>query len=360
MRAKLKDVALRAGVAPNTASMILNRDPSSWSSEATRQRVFKAAEELKYQPSRAAVSLRCGKFNTIGLAIPDLTNPFYGVFAENLDAEIDKHGYDLVIESTRTNSDNERDCLQSLIDRNVDGFVCSLMDNYAQRDIFEQQFNAGKAIVALAETMVPEMPVDTLRIDFTKGMTEAIKHLVALGHRRIEFLVAIPTGQKDEGERPALFRKLMQEAGLPESSAGFTKCDQTMSGARASALWLLSQKQRPTAIVAQNDVAAIGVMRAAADLGLAVPNDLSVVGVDNTPIAEHLIVALTTVEQPIGAMARGAAELLLNRMKNPTSAGPERREFSTRLIVRESTAAPQSTPAPKKRPEKGHPEKDPA
>ena len=345
MKAKLKDVALRAGVAINSASMILNRDPSSWASAETRERVFKAAKDLNYHPSRAAVSLRRGKFNTIGLAIPDLTNPFYGVFAERLDFEIDKLGYDLMIESTRTEINQERACLQTLIHRNVDGIVCSLMDNYAQSDMLERQFKSGMAIVAMAETTGPEMPVDTVRIDFTKGMTEALKHLVSLGHRRIEFLVAIAQGQKEEGERPDLFRRLMLESGLPEANAGFTKCDHTMAGARASTLELLRGRQRPTAIVAQNDVAAIGVMRAATDLGLIVPRDLSVIGVDNTPLAEHQIVALTTVEQPIEAMVRGAVELLVQRIKDPAYAGASRKEFSTRLVVRESTAVPRKAPA---------------
>lgn len=121
MKIRLKEVAARAGVAVNTASTILNRRPNSWASKETEARVFKAAEDLGYRPNRAALGLRSGKFHTVALLIPDLHNPFYTAFADLLEVEVEKHGYDLLIESWRTDLDRERHCLSDIIDRQVDG-----------------------------------------------------------------------------------------------------------------------------------------------------------------------------------------------------------------------------------------------
>lgn len=341
MKARLKDVAEKAGVAVNTASMILNRRPNSWASKETQSRVFKAAEDLDYRPNRGAVALRLGKFHTVALVIPDLINPYFALYAEALEAEMEKAGYDLILETSHSDVEREKACLESVIERQVDGIVCCLLDNEESRGWMEDRFKSGKAVVAMAESIAAALPVDCVTMNFTRGMTDAVRHLTDLGHRRIAFMSATAKGQ-DVGDRPLVFRKMMTEAGASSDGAIFAKCDHTMAGARAAARRLLSGDPagRPTAVVAHNDLAAIGVMRAATDLRMRLPSELSVVGVDNTPIGEHLTVALTTVEQPTAIMVREAAQLLIRRMEKPDYAGPQRMEFPTRLIVRESTAPP--------------------
>ena len=120
MRARLKDVAEKAGVAPNTASTILNRRPNSWASKETEERVFAAAKELGYRPSRAALGLRLGSFKTVGLVIPDLHNPVYTTFADLLEQRMREHGYDLIVEHSRTDVNYEKHCLDSILDRQID------------------------------------------------------------------------------------------------------------------------------------------------------------------------------------------------------------------------------------------------
>ena len=345
MRTRLKDVAQKAGVAINTASTILNRRSNSGASKETAARVFKAAEDLGYQPSRAAVALRMGKFNAIGLIVPDLQNPFYANLAETLETEIARHGYDLVLESSRANVQRETDHLRSIMDRQVDGMVCILIDHERNYSTLQEYHRRGKAVVAMHERGVGGVPVDAVTVDFHAGTTQAVQYLVGLGHRTIAFLLAVCPGQQ-EGDRPEVFRKLVQECGFGPGDVSFVRCDHTIASARAATSALLRRPGvgRPTAILAHNDLAAIGVIRGALDLGLKVPGDLSVVGVDHTPIGQHLTTALTTVEQPVQRMVAAAVELLLRRMEDPRYAEAQEHAFSTRLVLGESTAPPSPRP----------------
>ena len=341
MRVRLKDVALKAGVAVNTASTILNRRPNSWASKETAARVFQAAEELGYEPSRAAVALRMGKFNTIGLIVPDLQNPFYATLAETLETEIAPLGYDVVLESSHADVVRESAHLRSITNRHVDGILCILIDNERNLPVLQEYGARGKAIVLMHESGVPDIPVDAVTVNFRAGTTQAIQYLVGLGHRKVAFLLAVCDGQR-EGDRPEVFRKMMMECGFSSEDVSFVRCNHTIASARAATARLLGQPQsrRPTAVLAHNDLAAIGVIRGALDLGLKVPTDLSVVGVDHTPIGQHLTTALTTVEQPVQRMVSEAVALLLRRMENPKYAPAQQRTFATRLIIGESTAPP--------------------
>lgn len=343
MRTRLKDVALRAGVAVNTASTILNRRPNSWASKETAARVFKAAEELDYEPSRAAVALRMGKFNTVGLIVPDLQNPFYATLAETLETEMAPHGYDVILESSHADVVREADHLRSITNRHVDGILCVLIDNERNRSTLQEYGERGKAVVVMHETGVLDIPVDAVAVNFRAGTTQAIQYLIGLGHRKIAFLLAVCDGQP-EGDRPEVFRKMVETCGFSPEDVSFVRCNHKIASARAATGRLLNQSNshRPTAILAHNDLAAIGVIRGALDLGLKVPDDLSVVGVDHTPIGQHLTTALTTVEQPVQRMVAEAVGLLLRRMEDPKYAGVQQRTFSTRLIIGESTAPPPS------------------
>ncbi len=339
MKARLKDVAERAGVAKNTASMILNRSPHSWASKETVKRVFRIAKEMDYQPDRAAVAFRKGKTNVIGLVIPDLQNPFYVDLAEILQGLMAKKGYDLIIESSRSDPRRESHCLATFVERPVDGIIFTPVDVLHAISLLEKYARRDKAVVALVESTAPALPVDTVAVNFTKGMTEVMDHLVSLGHQRIAFLIAVAAGQ-DEGKRPVVFRELMKQAGLSAADAFMAKSDHTLAGAVRAARSLLkkSSNRRPSAFIAHNDLAALGVLRAATELGLRVPQDLSVVGVDDTLIGRYLPVTLTTVRQPTKKMVTIAADLLMKRLAHRDGTPPQRRELETSLIVRESTA----------------------
>ena len=150
MRARLIDVAARAGVAPNTASTILNNRPDSWASKETRERVLLAAKELNYRPSKAALGVRLGRYKTIGLVVPDLHNPFYPVLADYLDQAVSAHGYDLILEHSRNDLAAEQHSFRSIIDRQVDGVALIVSDPDLHRPFLAGLAVGGPPAVALA------------------------------------------------------------------------------------------------------------------------------------------------------------------------------------------------------------------
>lgn len=339
MKVRLKDVAARAGVAVNTASTILNRRPNSWASKQTEERVFKAAADLGYRPNRAAVALRFGKFNTIALLVADLHNPYYTAFADLLGREVERRGYDLFIETWRSNLDRERHCLVDIGDRQVDGVAAFLSDSESHRSFLETQAAERRSFVALGSTGSGALPVDSVLVEFDRGLREVVDALFDLGHRRFAFLCALAPGQSD-GNRSELFGRLLNERGLNGSGFDFVRCDHSIESACTVAKELLARPaaKRPTAVIALNDLSAIAAMRAASDLGLRVPAQVSIVGVDDIPFARFLPVSLSTVAQPLAAMAAATAELLIGRIEHQSGdwRAPEHQVFPTMFVRRES------------------------
>jgi LacI family transcriptional regulator len=336
MKVRLKDVAARAGVAINTASTILNRRPNSWASKETEKRVFVAAEELGYKPNRAAVALRSGKFNSIALLLPDLHNPSHCVFADLLEREAEKRFYDTLIESWRMDLARERHCLGDIFDREVDGVAALLSDHLPHHDFLAEQFRRGHPFVALSQTGGSPLPVDSVLADFDDGLKEAIQALFELGHRRFGFICPLASGQCDL-QRQQLFRRMISERGLDSDGYQFVRCDHTSAGAHHAAMQLLhGNAKRPTAIIAMNDLAAIAAMRAAAELAISIPKDLSLVGVDDIPLASYLPVSLTSIAQPLAQMAEKTCTLLFERIQNPNKTHVEQAIFPTKFVRRES------------------------
>ena len=270
----------------------------------TRERVLLAAKELNYRPSKAAQGVRLGRFNTIGLVVPDLHNPFYPVLADYLDQAVAAHGYDLILEHSRNDLAAEQHSFQSILDRQVDGVALIVSDPDLHRPFLAALAAGGQPVVALAAKPEIALPVDSVVSDFSNGFAQAIEHLVGLGHRRFAFLCALAKGQ-DDGRRPELYRSLLGAKGIPpEGHFSLCACEHHIASARDAFRELLRETRgrRPTALIALNDLSAIGAMRAAAEEKLDVPGDLSVVGVDNIPLGEYLPVALTTISQPIKEM----------------------------------------------------------
>lgn len=322
MKVRLKDVAQRAGVAVNTASMILNKRPNCWASKKTGERVFKAAAELRYKPSRTAVALRLGKFHTIGLLVPDLQNPHWALLAQLLQVELQKHGYDLMIESSHSSLEREISCVENILDRQVDGLIACLLHPEPHRTLLELHFGGGKPVITITPKNGTPPPVDGLILDNEPGRLEALAHLAELGHRHVAILEV-----SEEAATPAL-------EGLQISHE---ICECTLAGAHEAASRLLSLPSRPTAILAHNDFTALGVIRAATDKGVRVPEELSVIGSDNAPIGSFMPVALTTVEFPIDKIVAEAASFILRRIKERGQGQPNHQIHSSRLVRREST-----------------------
>jgi LacI family transcriptional regulator len=341
MRARLKDVAAKAGVAPNTASTILNRRPNSWASKETEKRVFDAAKDLGYRPSRAALGLRMGSFKTIGLVIPDLHNPFYTAFADRLERTLRDNNFDLIVEHSRNDLDYEIHCLESILERQIDAVTYFVSDFDKHIKFLQLAEKAGKSVVAMTgpSTREAPFPFDSVEIDFSVGLIDAVDHLLAMGHKKFAFLCALAKGQ-DAGDRPEVFNQLLKKRGVPEEENVFIPCSHKIADAYEvfKRFLIESGDNRPTALIAMNDLSAIGAIRAAEEAGLRVPEDLSVIGVDHIPLGNYLHRKLTTIDQPIEEMANAASMMLLNRLAE-TKLAVQTKRFVSKLVVKETTAA---------------------
>lgn len=339
-RVRLKDVAEHAGVAVNTASTILNRRPNSWASKETEARVFQAAKELGYRPSKTARALRSGRYHSLGLLIQDLTNPFFSTLADELEIAVEERGYDLLVENCRSSLVREKHLFADLDDLEVDGAVLWLSDNEVFRADLEEKFAGRRPLVALGNG-IPErpIPVDAVLSDFTQGLSDAIDALCSLGHRRFAFLSALAEGQAD-GKRPILFQEMLAARGIPASGIDVLRTGHTVESACETFADFLRHRpeRRPTALLAMNDLAAIGAMRAAIENGLRIPADLSVVGVDDVPLCSYLPITLSSIRQRYKKITRTAAELLISRIEatDPLGLPPRQEIFPTFYTPRES------------------------
>jgi LacI family transcriptional regulator len=338
-RIRLKDVAELAGVAVNTASTILNRRPNSWASKETEARVFQAARDLGYRPSKTARALRSGRYHTIGLLIQDLTNPFFSTLADELEAAVEERGYNLLVENCRSSLVREKQLFANLDDLEVDGTIVWLSDNEIFRSDLAAMAASRRPVVALGNG-IPEqpIPVDAVLSDFTQGLADAVDSLCRLGHRRFAFLSALAEGQAD-GQRPRLFQELLAARGIPASDIDILRTGHTVASAFETFATFLRQRpdRRPTALFAMNDLAAIGAMRAAIEQGMTIPGDLSVVGVDDVPLCSFLPISLTSIRQRFKMITRAAAELLISRIEAKDAELPPRQEvFATIYTPRES------------------------
>jgi DNA-binding LacI/PurR family transcriptional regulator len=336
MAVKLKDVAREAGVAVNTASSILNGRKDSWASEETKKRVHDAAEKFGYVPNRLARGLSLGTFNTIGLIIPDLQNPFYTSLISAIEAELFRRDYDLIIEDTRLNFKREQFCLDRIKNRQIDGLII----NPINPDIFQSHLTplqkSGTSIVVLGGPPAGTS-FSSVQVDLNESIGNTFKYLAEQGHQRVGFVIHELAPHETETPRIARFKEALASYRLTSGQQWMVQCKPTMNAAYDAFKTFLKNcppEKRPTALVCLNDLLAVGVIRAATEVGLKIPGDLSIVGVDNIPLAKFLPVSLTTISQPVREMAKSAVEAVLKKTSKPA-----RITLKGELIIRESTGS---------------------
>ena len=330
------DVARRAGVSRATVSYVLNglTDGRIPISDETRQRVVEAIEELGYEPDARAQALRSGSTNTIALVIPDLRNPHFCEFATSVEEAARASGYHLLLSSTTLNDEYAVDIFKDLAQRRFDGLILAssfILESKEAQAILARIHNRGLPVVEMGELY----GVDSVSADYTEATKEVVPYLLSLGHRRIGFVYGV--GAHELGlDRLEPYQETLHAAGIPIEPGLIVECGPTIEDGYQAAMKLLKLAPRPTAIIVINDLLAIGVIRAAADLGLRVPDDLSVVSYDDIPMANYLVPRLTTVTKDADTAGRKAFEILLARMKTP-DLSRQVIHIPARLIVREST-----------------------
>jgi DNA-binding LacI/PurR family transcriptional regulator len=330
------DVARLAGVSRATVSYVLNgqtegRVPIS---EETRQRVLEAIEELGYEPDARAQALRSGNTNTIALIIPDLRNPHFSEYATGIEEAARASGYHLLLSSTTMNEEYSVEIFKDLARRRFDGLILAssfILESKEAQATLEQVRKRGLPIVEMSENY----GVDSISADYRDATREVMSYLLSLGHRHIGFINGVGAHELGQ-DRLEPYKASLKDANIPIDTQFIVDCGPTIDDGYQAAKVLLGLPTRPTAIVAINDLLAMGVLRAAWDLGVQVPKDLSIVGFDDISMAKYIVPRLTTVTKHAHALGMRAFEALLERMRNP-ELPRQVIHGSTTLIIREST-----------------------
>lgn len=322
----IRDVAEHAGVSKSLVSLVLRGAPHV--GEVRRGAVLEAMAELGYQPNLAARSLSSARTGLVGVLLHDLRNPWFVDLLEGLTATLHAAGLEPVLVDSHTDLRVGRRSVETLLRRGVDGFVVvgTTTEEAALR------VAAATVPVVLAGTREPRLPgVDIVVDDDLVGGRLAAEHLIALGHERIAHL----RGPGEIGDlRLAGFRAALTAAGLDAERYPANGGTSEESG-YAATRGLLARGDRPTAVFAFNDIAALGALSAVADRGLAVPGDISLVGYDNTYLSRIRHISLTSVDNGNFAVGVQAGVFLTERLE---AAPPQRvHVVATELRVRGST-----------------------
>ena len=339
----IQDVARHAGVSASTVSNVLN-DRADRMGKQTLARVQAAIEALAFRPSRTARQLKTGHTPMIGLLVPSIVNPVYGHIAREIEfAAQALHGYRVVLGNTYRNVQKETGFLNDLLDHGVRGVV--VVSSLANEAHFEAAVARGLAVVSYDRraTAAIGSRIDHVSPDNFEAARLATAYLIEQGHTRIAFATA--SGQTmSRREKISGFFAAAQSAGLGHAvKVIHTKTltdygDSEMADVgRKLAARLVATRQRPTAVVAVNDMLAIGLLAGFHDAGLAVPDEISVVGMDDMLLSSFVTPELTCVRTPFPEIARTIVERVMARIADPRLASAEF-VFAPALVVRQSVA----------------------
>lgn len=335
----IKDIVRLSGTSLGTVSRVLNN--SGYVGKETRERVEKAIRELGYEPNAGARQIRSGRSGLVGILLPSLDVPFFGILAQSIEQALFESGYHSLICNTAESEAHEARYVATLVGQKVDGvIVVSAVSEVAHlRRLAEK----GIPIVAV-DRALDGLTDDLVSVDHLEGGRMMARHLLSLGHTRIA-VIGAPEHSAPIVQRIAGIKEELARAGLSVTDIRLG-AEQNLDLCYDLAKEVLSGPEKPTAVIGTTDIAAIGAIHAAHDLGLEVPTELSVIGFDNLPAAAHVLPRLTTIAQPIAEAGHIAAELLLHKMNPKDFAAPDLSVLQLKLVDRHSTArAPQRASA---------------
>ncbi|WP_425498990.1 LacI family DNA-binding transcriptional regulator [Oerskovia flava] len=337
MRTRLTDLAEQAGVSTATVSRVLN-GKAGVSSE-TRQAVLAALDLLGYERPE---KLRNRSAGLVGLVVPELTNPVFPAFAQTIESLLSEHGYTPLLCTQSPGGTTEDEYVEMLLDHEVDGivFVSGLhADSLAGRERYERLRSRGMPIV-LVNGFAEGIDAPFVSTDDVAAIELSVRHLESLGHRRIGLAIGpdrfVPAQRKQGAFADALLRHGLVEDPASAADEHTVVTLFSVEGGQAAAVELLDSGH--TAIICGSDLMALGAIRAARSRGLDVPADVSVLGYDDSPLIAFTDPPLTTVRQPVAAMAQAAISALLTEIGGARAPRTELL-FQPELIVRGSTGA---------------------
>lgn len=327
----MNDVAKKADVSVATVSRFINEPDTV--SEKLQKRVKSAMTFLNYHPSSLARSLKMQETRLIGLIMPLLDHPFFSRLAQVMEQELFQNNYRAIISNTQEDITRELEYVEMMLRQRVDGVIIN--SAIAETDYLLQLQSQNVACV-LIDRDVELFECSKVFSDNSLGGYLGMKYLLELGHRNIKIVApfdfAQPMQHRLRGIRQALAEFSVQEP----SDMFLTSDDPSFEMGIQAGKFLAKLDPHPTAIFALTDVTAVGILHGLAQMGLRVPEDVSVMGYDGIPLSAYVMPTLTTIAQPITQMGIKAVEILLNRLRKPDLA-PERIVLPNQLIIREST-----------------------
>lgn len=306
----LKDVAKLAGVSTATVSHVING--TRFVSEELQQKVNNAMAELDYRPNMMARALKMGFQKTIGIIVPDCTNPFFAEISRSIDRYCFSKGYNIILCNTDNNLEQQSSYTNMLISKHIDGVIFISSDN-TDEDI--NKFLKNSIPVVIADRIGKNNNVDSIIVNNEKGGYQATKYLINHGFTKIG-CISGPSFISSSSQRVLGYKRALKEANIEIRDDFISVGDFHFAGGIAAVDNFLKLDDKIEAVFATNDMMALGFINALKNVGLNVPNDISVVGYDNIQLAQFMTPKLTTVSQPLEDVAKTATDLLLDKIKN--------------------------------------------
>jgi LacI family transcriptional regulator len=331
----IKEIASLAGVSVGTVSNVLNG--SSTVNPKLRERVEAVMRSLDYQPSFMARSLKGRRTKLLGVVVSDIVNPFFPQVVRGVEDVASQHGFLLVIVNTDDDVEKERQVLSMLRSRQVEGIAIVLASHRkASFTHIRKARQSGMHIVCI-DRVPPGEEIDSVTVNNVEGALDCVRHLIAVGHRRIAILTGgleIQTGR----DRLRGYEEALREAGIKPDPRLVRNGDFRFDAAYRASLELLASHPRPSAVFACNGTMALGLLRAVDELGLRCPEDLAVATFDDLPIYDAFRPHLTSVVQPAYEIGKQGAELLIGRILGDINdPQPVSIQLPLKLALRESS-----------------------
>ncbi|MDC3416632.1 LacI family DNA-binding transcriptional regulator [Aquibacillus salsiterrae] len=325
----IEDVVRLSGVSRGTVSRVINDHPHV--SEEKRKKVKEAIEQLDYMPNVSAQRLRNIKTKTIAVIVSSISNPFFGLLLEELEKDVIKLGYQLLLCNTRNSKKKEIDFLRLLITNQVDGIILASMANYWEN--IKEFVNYGP--IVCCNQFDPKVEVPSIGLDHEEAAYIGTKHFIDNGHEKIAFCGGISQFNISVGRKQG-YEKALKESGLKINKDWIFDNVYGTAGGIEVFNNVANMRVRPTAVFSGGDEIAVGFIKAALDSGWKVPQDISVMGFDNQPIGTFVSPELTTIQQPIEQMGKITIQKMIESINNIQSMRSEEIILKANLIERNS------------------------
>lgn len=328
--ATMKDIARLVGVSTSTVSHVINK--SRFVSDEIAERVNNAAQQLNYAPSALARSLKMNRTKTIGMLVTTSTNPFFGEVVKGVERSCYHQGYNLILCNTEGDNQRMKASINTLLQKRVDGLLlmCSTLEG-ERLDVFDRYPDIPIVVMDWGPILFAS---DKIQDNSLQGGYMAAKHLIECGHKEIGCITG-PLIRHQAQMRYEGYKRALAEAGIAMNPDWIVESDFECEGGYQAFEKLYQRGKLPSALFVSNDMMAMGVIQAASQRGLRVPDDLSLIGYDDVHIAKFMTPALTTIHQPKYRLGKAAVDTLLYRLENPDTTA-QVVQLEPTLVVRNS------------------------